>query len=254
LSVTQGDGEVLEGCLACVSCHREYAIHAGIPHFIQPQELTGLNQRFARLYDHFAPVYGPSVRVALTVLVGSERRARMHLLERLELKGGRLLEVSVGPGSNLPYLFESRQVTEVYGLDISLGQLRRCRSLVRKHGWPVELALGMAEALPYADESFDSIFHFGGINFFSDKQRAIEEMIRVAKPGTRVVISDETEQAARWYERIPGFSREEGGQLVAMSAPVNLVPQEMQEVAVREIWRRFGHAHGYVLEFRKPGG
>lgn len=244
---------MLEGSLSWAACKRDYPIHEGIPHLIEPQELSGLNRRFARLYDRFAAVYGLSVRLAFTLLVGSERKARMEMLERLELKGGRLLEVSVGPGSNLPYLFEARQVSQVYGLDISLGQLRRCRSLVRKHGWPVELSLGMAEALPFADDSFDSVLHFGGINFFLDKQRAIEEMIRVARPGTRIVIADETERVSGWYERIPGFSRRQGGQLAAMAAPVDLVPQGMQEVDVRLIWKALGHEHGYVLEFRKPG-
>lgn len=196
-------------------------------------------------------MYGLSVCLALTLLAGSERKAQMQMLERLEPKGGRRLEVSAGPGSNLPYLFEARQVSEVHGLDISLGQLRRCRSLVRRHGWPVELYLGMAEALPFADESSDSAPHFG-INLFSDKRRAIEEMIRVARPGTRIVISDETERVAKWYERIPGFSRRQGGQLAAMAAPVDLVPQGMQEVDVRLIWKAFGHEYGYVLEFRKP--
>lgn len=49
-----------------------------------------------------------------------------------------------------------------------------------------------AEDLPFIDQSFDVVLHVGGINFFSDKKRAIEEMIRVAKPGTKIMIADET--------------------------------------------------------------
>jgi len=36
------------------------------------------------------------------------------------------------------------------------------------------------------------VFHVGGINFFSDKARAIREMLRVAKPGSKIIIADET--------------------------------------------------------------
>ncbi len=54
-------------------------------------------------------------------------------------------------------------------------------------------------------EAFDCVFHVGGINFFTDKVRAIKEMIWVAKPGTKIVIVDETERTIREnYQRTPG--------------------------------------------------
>ena len=46
-------------------------------------------------------------------------------------------------------------------------------------------------------EAFDCVFHIGGINFFTDKVRAIKEMIWVARPGTKIVIVDETERSIR---------------------------------------------------------
>ena len=48
-----------------------------------------------------------------------------------------------------------------------------------------------AEDLPFADNMFDVVFHVGGINFFSDQQKAINEMLRVAKPSTKIMIADE---------------------------------------------------------------
>ena len=74
--------------------------------------------------------------------MGGERKARKEVLDRLDLNGGRVLEVSIGPGVNLPYLFESPEVGEVYGLDISWGQLDRCQNFVRRRGWEVDLFLG----------------------------------------------------------------------------------------------------------------
>ena len=50
-----------------------------------------------------------------------------------------------------------------------------------------------AEDLPFADNSFDIVFHVGGINFFSDKPRALAEMLRVAKPRTKLMVADETQ-------------------------------------------------------------
>lgn len=245
------DGMVEQGALFCSHCERGFPIQNGIPHFIHPQELEGLNRRFARFYDWLSYGYALFTKVAFLPM-GGERKARTEILNRLELNAGRVLEVSIGPGVNLPYLFESPGVGEVCGLDISTGQLARCRNLINKRGWSVDLFLGTAEALPFKAASFDTVFHIGGINFFSGKKQAIDEMIRVARPGTKIVIADETERVARQYDRFPGFSRSHQGSKVDASVPVHLVPDTMQDVRVGDIWKAHGQYHGYCLEFRKP--
>lgn len=72
-----------------------------------------------------------------------------------------------------------------------LGMLQKCQ---KKWSAKTNLSLvhGSAEDLPFADNSFDIVFHSGGINFFSDKAKVISEMIRVAKPGTKILIANET--------------------------------------------------------------
>jgi ubiquinone/menaquinone biosynthesis C-methylase UbiE len=184
--------------------------------------------------------------------MGGERRARSEILQRLEHTGGRILEVSIGSGGNLPYLFESPHVGEVLGLDISSSQLDRCHRLIKKQGWPVDLFLGMAEELPFKAESFDTVFHLGGINFFSEKKKAIHEMIRVAKPGSKIIIADESERVAQLFSRLLRLSRSNQGRKVDTSVPVHLVPDTMEEIQVGGIWKRHGQYHGYCLEFRKP--
>jgi ubiquinone/menaquinone biosynthesis C-methylase UbiE len=220
-------------------------------HFIHSEELEGLNRRFAGFYDWLSYVYAFFTKMSFLAM-GGERKARKEILDRLELDGGRVLEVSIGTGANLPYLFEAPEVGEVYGLDISWGQLARCRDFVRRRGWLVDLFLATAEALPFKRGSFDSVFHIGGINFFSGKRQAIEEMIRVARPGAKIVIADEAERIAKLFERIPGFPRRHGGQKADTSVPVHLVPDTMNDVRVDDIWKAHGRYHGYCLEFRKP--
>lgn len=244
----RGNETVEAGSLLCSRCERDFPIVDGIPRFIRPEELSGLNRRFARLYDRFSYFYRPFSKIALAFL-GGEDRNRREIVNRLELTG-RVLEVSIGPGVNLPYLMGAPGVSEVYGLDISLGQLRRCQRYCRRKGWAIDLFLGNAEALPFEDDSFDVVFHVGGINFFNDRQKAIEEMIRVARPGTRIVIADETEKGARDYELVlPGFSRTFEGKRETIVAPVDLAPPTVEELRVDSIW----HDHFYRLEFRKPG-
>lgn len=165
-----------------------------------------MDRRFAHLYDWFSWFYPAFTRSGFALIGMSEGQGRRQVLDRLDPRGGRVLEVSIGPGSNLPVLLARPDVGEVHGLDISIGQLRRCRALVRRRGWPVPLYLASAEALPFRDATFDAVLHIGGINFFDDKAQALAEMARVAKPSTRVVVVDENERAARGYERtLPGF-------------------------------------------------
>ena len=99
------------------------------------------------------------------------------------------------------------------------------------------------------DNSFDRVFHVGGINFFGDKKKAIDEMIRVAKPGTRILICDENEKGAQAYERfLPSFKKMAGEQRPAVVPPVDLLPPQMQEVRLFEVWNGWM----YCIEFRKP--
>jgi ubiquinone/menaquinone biosynthesis C-methylase UbiE len=247
----RGDGAVDEGNLFCPHCERIYLIRNGIAHFLSPQELEGLNRYFTQFYDRFSRFEAIFDKLSF-LSMGGERKARTEILRRLELNGGRILEVSIGSGGNLPYLFEAPKVGHVYGLDISAAQLTHCRRFVKTRGWPVDLFLGMAEVLPFEAESFDNVFHIGGINFFSKKKKALDEMIRVARPGSKIIIADESERVAQLIARFLRLSRSNQGRKVDTSVPVHLVPETMEEIRVDGIWKRHGQYHGYCLEFRKP--
>jgi ubiquinone/menaquinone biosynthesis C-methylase UbiE/uncharacterized protein YbaR (Trm112 family) len=248
LDASNQDRNVLSGDLTCTTCEKIYPIKHGIPHFIREEDLLGLNKTFARMYDWFSWIYSAFSKIGFLFLGTTDSSARHEVLSRLE-PHGRVLEVSIGPGVNLPFLLSFSEVSEVYGLDISIGQLNRCNSLIRKRSWSVDLFLGNGEELPFKDDSFDSVFHIGGINFFSHQQNAIDEMIRVAKPGTRIIICDENESGAQWYEKfLPGFKSAFQGKREKVTAPVALVPSAMLDLKVDNIWNGFM----YCLEFRKP--
>jgi SAM-dependent methyltransferase len=233
----------------CPVCSRTYPVHDGIVHFIESTELSGQNRRFAHLYDWFSWVYTPSMRASFAFIGMTEKTGRNQVLDRLTPRNGRVLEVSVGSGPNLPYLLDRADVAEVHGLDISIGQLRRCRALVRRHGWFVPLYLATAESLPFQNDCFDTVLHVGGINYFNDKARAIAEMVRVAKPGAHIVIVDERERAAKAYERtLPGFKGSFATDRPAVNAPVDAVPPGMDNIVLSDLWRGWF----YCLEFDKP--
>jgi ubiquinone/menaquinone biosynthesis C-methylase UbiE len=45
--------------------------------------------------------------------------------------------------------------------------------------------------LPFRDRQFDAVLSIGGFNHFEDPEAALREMVRVVRPGSTIVISDE---------------------------------------------------------------
>ena len=250
LTFTGADEKTLHaGTLSCFVCDKHFPIVDGIPHFLHPGALTGFNRRFSRMYDLFSWGYRAFSKIAFAYIGMDEETGRREITDRLDPQGGKVLEVSIGPGVNLPYLMNRPDVGEVFGLDISLGQLKNCQSYVAKKGWDVDLFLGNGEQLPFKDEAFEGIFHVGGINFFNNKKAAIDEMIRVAKHGTRILIADETEKGAQGYEKfIPGFKKSFGGRRSEIMPPIDFVPKEMMETRIIDVWKGWL----YCIEFRNP--
>src|SRR5574341_645808 len=170
----------------------KFPIREGIPVFVEPHQITGINTRFRWIYDRWAPYYDLLSRVGLYILGISETELRREFIASLEIKAGdRVLSTSVGTGSDLSFIPRG---CEFYGLDLSPEMLAICERKMRRLGAPAELFLGLAEHLPFKPETFDVVYQMGGINFFTDQERAIREMVRVAKKGSKIVIMDETEK------------------------------------------------------------
>ena len=238
--VTEEGREALAG-----SSGERFPIRNGIPAFLKPEDLTGDNGKYNHLYQVIGGFYDDIQRV-FCALKGFDRDAYFRsYMSLLEVKpGDSVLETSVGTGLNYKYLPGGVQLS---GLDLSPEMLANCRANLRRWQMDADLYLGNAESLPFADESFDVVFHVGGINFFNDRAKAIREMIRVARPGSLLLIADETEKHVREvYEK--GLGPMYKNRKAPVSAPVDLVPPEMQQIHLEQM--RYGD--WYALTFRKP--
>jgi ubiquinone/menaquinone biosynthesis C-methylase UbiE len=243
--VREGDGEVLIS-----SSGERFPIRAGIADLRRPEDLTGFNQKYNHLYETIGGFYDDSQRV-LCALSGIDRDAYvMSYLGLLEVKpGDSVLETSVGTGLNFKYLPPG---VRLCGIDLAREMLANCQSNLRRWHLQADLFLGNAESLPFADSSFDVVFHVGGINFFNDRVKAIREMIRVARPGSRILIADETEEHVKAsFERAPITGGYFKNRKEPVAAPVDLVPPEMLETHL-EILNVVGKNRFYALTFRKP--
>lgn len=239
-----------QGRLLASSGGERFPFRDDLPDLRCPEDMTGANEHYNHLYETIGGFYDDVQRVGCAFL-GIDRDAYvMSYLGLLEIESGdSVLETSVGTGLNFKYLPRAASLT---GIDLSPEMLIRCQSNLLRWGMSADLLLANAESLPFADCSFDVVFHVGGINFFNDRARAIREMIRVARPGSRILIADETEEHVKAaYERGPITSSYYRNRREAVTAPVDLVPAEMREIRL-EILNVVGKNRYYALTFRKP--
>lgn len=100
--------------------------------------------------------------------------------------GQRVLDVACGTGL-LSREVASRVTSSGYvaGLDPGPGMLAVAKDLAPEINWNE----GVAESLPFPDNSFDTVVCQFGLMFFTDRHQAIREMLRVLNPGGRIVVA-----------------------------------------------------------------
>jgi ubiquinone/menaquinone biosynthesis C-methylase UbiE len=218
----------------------------GIYSFIDEKDLTGDNLKYNKLYNKIAWSYNLSQRIYFWIKFGGERKFRKPFLDDLKIKDSdKVLEISTGTGDNFRFLNKNAQY---YGLDISMGMLRQAKRHL-KH-WKIKSTLihGEGEDLPFEDNFFDVVFHCGGINFFNDKQKAINEMIRVAKHGTKLLIVDETDKLVKEnYQKNP-FIKNDYKDAEKAKIPIQLIPSDMKDIGADIICKGLM----YKVTFIKP--
>lgn len=171
---------------------KQYKIVDGILSVVYPESLSGQDAGMNQTYDWLAPFYDFSERFLGRIFTGVDMvKGRREIVSQLKLASGiKLLEVSPGPGVFQRLLRdEITDKGELVSLDLSMNMLRQCQK--RNGDLNIYLMHGNAQYLPFADNSFDALFHFGGVNLFNDPDKAIREFIRVVRKDGLVSWGDE---------------------------------------------------------------
>ncbi|HET9525148.1 MAG TPA: class I SAM-dependent methyltransferase [Pyrinomonadaceae bacterium] len=112
-------------------------------------------------------------------------------INRLELKpGSKVLDVACGTG-NLA-LPAARLGADVTGVDIAPNLVEQARATAAREGLSARFDEGDAEALPYADASFDAAVTMYGAMFAPRPELVAAELKRVTKPGGRIAMGNWT--------------------------------------------------------------
>ena len=127
---------------------------------------------------------------------------RAALLPRAE---GRVLEIGIGTGRNLPFYDRSR-LTQLVGVDPALQMHHLARRRSHKAGIAVELVGLSAERLPLPDDSFDTVVCTYTLCSIPDPAAALHEVRRVLKPGGQFLFCEHGRapdaSLAQWQQRI----------------------------------------------------
>lgn len=107
--------------------------------------------------------------------------------------GLRVLDVSSGRGTQAVW-YAARFGVEVVGVDIAEDMVATASARARLQGVEsrVRFERGDSQALPFEDASFDVVINECAVGIPDDSQRVLDEMLRVVRPGGRVVIHEST--------------------------------------------------------------
>ncbi|MZR62279.1 class I SAM-dependent methyltransferase [Alcanivorax sp. DP30] len=115
---------------------------------------------------------------------------------------GKVLELGVGTGANFP-LYTSN-ATEIHGIEPGDALLDLARESANQCGNPqrFHLQTGDAQALPYADETFDTVVACLVFCTIPDPQAAAREAFRVLKPGGTLLALEHVASEKRWVRHV----------------------------------------------------
>jgi ubiquinone/menaquinone biosynthesis C-methylase UbiE len=245
--IEQNAQDVITGRLVAKSSKRNYTINKGIADFVYPDKLKELDREFEEKYNTNASYYDEGMAWLFASFFEEEKNVRTKLVNLLSLKPSHtVLNLGCGTGSDSVFIQELlSNEGKLFNLDLTSGLLKIAKQKLGASSANLDYFLGNGSYLPFQTNTFDAVFHFGGINMFSEKKRAITEMARVVKPGGRVVFGDES--VAPWLNNKQyGKIIKNANPLYKHKPPMHLLPPNAQDVSLHYL---LGNSF-YVISFK----
>lgn len=156
-----------------------------------PRELPTVGS--GAMFDEIARRYDLLNRL---ISLGVDQGWRRRTVSALRLpRVARVLDVATGTADLALLTAKMHPDCQVVGVDPSVKMMDVGRTKIARRGWQgrVELQLGDAQQLEFANDSFHGLTMAFGIRNVPDRQLALTEMARVTKPGGRVAILELSE-------------------------------------------------------------
>ena len=124
------------------------------------------------------------------------------------LAQGEVLELGIGTGLNAKH-YDPARVSKVIGIDPSAQNWQLAQSKVQLSEVVIEFIQGSAEDIPLGNDSVDTAVITYTLCTIPDPDRALAEVIRVLRPGGRVLVAEHAlapdASVAKWQNRVNGI-------------------------------------------------
>ncbi len=118
---------------------------------------------------------------------------------------GEVLELGCGGGINLQF-YDRSKIDKLTGLDPSAELLDYTRQEAKALGFEMDILDGVGEAMPFADDSFDTVLTTFTLCSVQEGKQVLKEMRRVLKPGGKILFLEHgrapDKGPEKWQQRI----------------------------------------------------
>ncbi len=213
-----------------------------------PKELFEQDRKEQLAYNDAYQRYDRGVTWVFESLNADEATTRQKMTDLLGLKPGmKVLEVGAGTGKDSELIIRAIAPNgEAFLSDLSPNMLRLAKQRLQPDNVAVNYFIANGTYLPFEDNTFDAVFHFGGIHTFAERKEAFEEFNRVVKVGGKVVVGDES--VAPWLRNEPTYQTlMQANPMFADEVPLQDLPKNIADFQLHWI---FGFGY-YVLSYAK---
>lgn len=190
--------------------------------------------RITRRYDRLARIY--DIYDAPMDMMGGRRRRRRVIAGAT----GSVLEVGIGTGRNLALYAEGIEVT---GIDVAEHMIERAARRASRLGMQVRLDVADVQALPFADDSFDTVTATCVFCSVADPVRGLAELRRVVRPQGRILLLEHVRPRNRFFgwlaDLLTPITRRLFGPAINRRTEENVKAAglEVMDIARHGIWR-----------------
>ncbi len=199
--------------------------------------------------EYSVEIYKNFLKWLLETFNISEKKFREDWIKYLDLKTGqKVLITSCGLGSDINSCIKLvGKDGMVHAQDLSSKFIEYCSDCYNDDN--IGFSVSDALDLPYRDNYFDAVCHFGGINLFGDIRTAIQEMTRVCKVNGKILFGDES-VAPHLRENKYGKMFIKNNKLWGHHLPLKYLPENSIDINIRYI---LGNCF-YLIGFIKNSG
>ncbi|WP_345803428.1 class I SAM-dependent methyltransferase [Microbacterium sp. AZCO] len=194
------------------------------------------------MFDEVAPGYD---RTNTVLSLGNDQLWRVATTRAVAPRPGqRILDLAAGTGASSVSL--ARSGAEVVAADFSPGMIAEGR---RRHGGIPNLSFVEADAtaLPFGDDEFDAVTMSFGLRNVNEPKKALSELLRVTKPGGRLVVCEFSHPPSRTFNGLYRFYNDRILPTVAKAVSSNAEAYDYLNESIKD-WPDQRTLSGWVRE------